>query len=388
MGNRLVLHHDECDKVFFPERSRFVLPDPSVLPQVNQNRDESLPAEPVAADPSPQQQSNFHRLLHDFVTLPHQFSHSWWHVIIIFMSLTIGTLLLHAGIFFMPLSNVNDGLASNRGFLYGVQTHVELISLLPWVETVNFAIPSAEISLRSRLVAFGVGMVVAKFFDAFIAEGWWGFGSGADPVFPIPFSTIVSLTLSLPFSLATLFYMTPKRHEPLVRGKFGLCYKVLAYYLGCVFCAGCWAVGMRYLLDKKILQFFWAFMFQPIQLVCKIYFMSDVLLKLNPRRWVPMVIVVDVIFGRMQVATLPYFGGFSTVIAVVGGTFFSLVWRFYSGVDRIALLWSRLTGKKKKELDREFGLHGARQGLQASIRLPHRKLNVLLRLCYACVVFI
>ena len=321
------------------------------------------------------------RTVDDIVKFPRETSATWPHLSLILMIHALGPVAFTAApIFFMNLSSVNDGLSHNRGFLYGIHTIVELFTIVAFVQTCHFAIPSAEIPLKARLTAVVVGLLVGKAVIVFIAEAWWS--RDVDPVFPIPFSFVVAAVMSLPFSLWAMRRMTPKREEQEVRAKFTLCYMNMAAYMICLFVAGLWAVAFRRMQHRPMWQSIWALTYQMFQFTCKLPFMASLLMKLNGKRWIHLSLVVDVIFVSVHMATLPYYANKTSVFFSLASTLVSLIWRAYSGVDRMTiftgLLWQRLTRSSSESPDvvaRELGVQGTEIPLglaRASVKNIHQ----------------
>jgi hypothetical protein len=302
------------------------------------------------------------RTVNEIVALPREASSSWLHLTLIVVLHAIGPVVLAVvPIFMIRLPSVNEGLSHNRRFLYGIHSFVELFIIVAFIQTCHFAIPSAEIPVVARATAILVGLAVGKLLLAFIAEAWWS--RHADPVFPIPFSFIVAAVIALPCSLLTLRHMTPKRKEPAVRAKFNLCFLTLAAYMLSLFVVGLWGVVFRRLQLYPKWQSVWGLTFQLFEFFCKLPLVAPLVTRLNSKRWIQLSLVVDLIFVSVHTAMLPYFASYSTVIISLVGTLFSLVWRAYSGVDRImitgGLFWRMLTKPNTEELvTEELGARG------------------------------
>jgi hypothetical protein len=303
------------------------------------------------------------RTVNEIVALPHEASSSWLHLSLIIVLHALGPVVLTVvPIIMTKLPSVNEGISHNRAFLYGVHSIFELFSIVAFVQTAHFAIPSAEIPVVARATAILVGLLAGKFVLAFIAEPWWS--RRADPVFPIPFSFVVAAVIALPCSLSTLRLMTPKRKEPDVRAKFNLCFCTLAAYMLSLFVVGLWGVVFRRLQEQPKWQSVWSLTFQLFEMFCKLPLVAPLVTRLNTKRWIQLSLVVDLIFVSVHTAMLPYFASYLTVIISLVGTLFSLVWRAYSGVDRLmitgGLFWRMLTKPITEEevVTEELGARG------------------------------
>jgi hypothetical protein len=61
---------------------------------------------------------------------------------------------------------VNGGHDANRWFLCGVLSFNEFIALIPWIETINDALPDAKIPAWSRTVVVGAGIQSQMLLDS------------------------------------------------------------------------------------------------------------------------------------------------------------------------------------------------------------------------------
>jgi len=271
------------------------------------------------------------------VGLPHEASSHWSHLTLIVLLQAFGPVILSMPTPLTMLQSVNAGLSHNRGFLYGTHTLLDLFILSPFVSTCHYAIMDAKIPLEARAMAVLVGLSVGKLALAFIGEAWWS--RNAQTVFPIPFSFIVTLVISLPFSMWTLWLMTPMRNDPLkgekIRAKFKLCFGTLAAYMLSLLAACGWAAGFRALIAKPWLQSAYVLSIQLIEFLFKILVAANLTTRLNAQRWLQLNLVVDLLFASVQTAMLPYFANWASVTISVVGTMLTISWRSYAGVDRL-----------------------------------------------------
>ena len=272
----------------------------------------------------------------EVVEMPHKASHSWKELVWVLALLVLSTIVVSGLVFFLPLAPANAGLAANRNFLYGIMTYYEALALLPWIETCNFALPNAKIPVRARILTLVAGLAVQKLFDAFVAEAFW---LPNFTVFPIPFSIIVSGALGFLVVVPMLYWMTPRRKE----FNFFLLWRVLCIYWLSLILVGCWAVGMRRLEGRTTLQSFVGFLFGPIRFVCKILLAAPLTTQLSPRRWLVLNLVVDILFTRVQISTLPFIDGIIPLLLLFGTEVLTLLWRYYLGIDRLALWWTAIS---------------------------------------------
>lgn len=271
----------------------------------------------------------------EVVEMPHKASHNWRELSCVLTILLVMTIFVSGLVFFLPLSPASAGLPQNRDFLYGVQTYYQALALLPWIETCHFAMPHAKVPVRGRIITLVACLALQKLFDAFVAEAFWW---PDRYIFPIPFSIFVSGALAFFPVVPMLYWMTPNRNKL----EFFLLWRVLCVYWVSLIMVGCWAVGMQRLADRTSLQSFVGFLFGPLRFVCKILLAAPVTTKLNPRRWITLNLVVDILFTRVQISTLPFIDGFVPLLLLFGTEVLTLLWRYYLGIDRLALLWTAI----------------------------------------------
>jgi hypothetical protein len=83
-------------------------------------------------------------------------------------------------------------------------------------------------------------------------------------------------------------------------------------------------------------------LYAPIRFICKVVIASPVTTKQNPQRWIQLNLVVDMLFTRVQVATFPFIDSYLTLLLLFFTEVLTLAWRYYNGVDRLALWWSAM----------------------------------------------
>ena len=105
-------------------------------------------------------------IANDFAELSHTADHSYVSLTLTMGTILYGTAFLNMWIFALPYHSVNGGHDANRWFLYGVLSFNEFIALIPWIETINDALPDAKIPAWSRMVAVGAGILSQKLLDS------------------------------------------------------------------------------------------------------------------------------------------------------------------------------------------------------------------------------
>lgn len=278
------------------------------------------------------------------IGLPHELSYHWYNLVLL---VALQALFPVAISLFTPAtmgnSSVNAGLSQNRVFLYGTHTLMELFILAPFVSTCHYAIPDAKVPLESRSMAVLAGLAVGKLVLAFIAEAWWS--PNAAPVFPIPYSFLVTMVFSIPVSLFALWKLTPTRKDPTIgakiKVKFALCFLTLLVFVLALIACCAWAVYFRRLADKPLRQAGWGLLNQVMEFIFKILIAANLTTRLNGQRWVQLNLVIDLIFASVQTAMLPFFANWLSVTISVVSTILTIAWRSYAGVDRLQQFFSK-----------------------------------------------
>jgi len=317
--------------------------------------------------------SDIKQLTNGIVTLPHKSSDSWWQLYPLIVAMTILSAVLPIALFAVDLNSVNDGLQNNRRFLYGFLTWYQYLGLVPWIETFNYALPEGSLPLRARILAVFVGLGVQKLADAIIAESWWN--PGAPLIFPIPFSTIVSCTVSLPFSLWTLWCFLPTDERS--KRKFFQCRGAAFTILLTIFVSGLWAVVFR-ILQGSVWQSVWGGTFFLVRFFSKNQFMAHIAIKLNPHRWILLCLAVDLITTRIHVSTLPYMGSIWVLLSSAGPGYMLLLFRFYSGGDRLGILFGTYWNSYVRGKNTQVDLLAEHLGTSNMIELASRVLGASL----------
>ena len=266
--------------------------------------------------------------------LPHRATFQWRHLLRV-LAVMILCPLLGEVVFFLPMNPVNYGPDENQVFIYGIMTLYQFFMQLPWVETCNFAMPQVNLPIRARMVALIVGLAVAKLVDLILSIGIFTY----EPVFPIPFSILVTGTLGTLPAVPILYFMTPRTTRRL--GNFSLMFMLLvAYWISLLVVIG-WAIGIQRLQGRS-LQYLVLFSYAVLRFVCKVLICANVSTRLQPRRHIQLNLVVDILFTRVQVATWPFIDSPFTLMALFASESSVILWRYYDGVDRIQLWWGAI----------------------------------------------
>ncbi len=266
--------------------------------------------------------------------LPHRATFRWRHLLGI-LAVMILCPILGEIVFILPINSVDDGPHENRIFIYGIMTLYQLFMQLPWVETCNFAMPEVNLPIRARLVALVVGLSVAKVIDLILTTGVVTYA----PVFPIPFSILVTGSLGTLPAVPILYFMTTRINRK--KGNFGLVFLLLlAYWVALLVVIG-WAIGIQRLQGKP-LQYLVLISYAVLRFACKVIICANISTRLQPSRHIQLNLVVDILFTRVQVATWPFIDSPSTLMALFASESSVILWRYYDGVDRIQLWWGAI----------------------------------------------
>ena len=266
--------------------------------------------------------------------LPHRATFQWRHLLGVLVVMILCPLLGEV-VFFLPMNSVDKGPDENKVFIYGIMTLYQFFMQLPWVETCNFAMPQVDLPIRARLVALVVGLMIAKLIDLILTKGIFTY----EPVFPIPFSILVTGALGTLPAVPILYCMTIRTKRKL--GNFGLMFMLLvAYWIALLVVIG-WAIGIQRLQGKS-LQYLVLFSYALLRFICKVIICANVSTRLQPKRHIQLNLVVDILFTRVQVATWPFIDSPFTLMALFVSESSVILWRYYDGVDRIQLWWGAI----------------------------------------------
>jgi len=378
---RLFLSVNEVNKIFNPSQSqrlgssRKVAPAPIDVDEESgepNHDDDDNDNDTTTSQPQSHAYETFentiHQMFETFVGLPQRASHTWEHLPLLLLGITFGSALFYMLVYFLPLNSVNEGLDYNRIFQYGIMTYYEFIALLTWVATCNYAMPKNSIPLKSSFIAVAVGLSVEKLFDVFVSESLWNLA--ADPVFPMPFSTIVSGTVALPFALGTLYARLPNKKDESIRSKFRLCVLTVFLFVVSYIIALLWAAVFQHLAGTYW-QKAWAVVYSFLLFFCKSILVAPAARRLNPERFVYLQFVVGMIFARVQVATLPYIDGYWTLIFLVLPKAMTLLFRFYAWSERFGIVGLLVCANIRGETETAANLQehfGATSSFEVTLR--------------------
>lgn len=262
--------------------------------------------------------------------LPHRATFEWKHLMGILTIMTLSPLLGEL-VFFFPMNPVDDGPEANRTFIYGIMTLYQALMMLPWIETCNFAMPNVEIPVRARIVALLAGLSIAKVIDVSLTEGMFT----DEPIFPIPFSILITGMLGLLPAVPIMYRMTPQSQRK--KGNFFLMsVNLLAYWVALLVVIG-WAIGIQRLQGKGWRQYLLLISYAFLRFICKILLCGNIASRLNWSRMMQLNFVVDILFVRVQVATLPFIDNIFTLFALFFSDSIMLLFKYFSGVDRLKL---------------------------------------------------
>ena len=285
------------------------------------------------------------RMANSIKDLPHRATFQWRHLLLV-LTIMILCPLLGEVVFFFPMNPVDNGPSENHVFIYGIMTFYQLGWQVPWLETCNFAMPQVDIPVRARIFALIAGLAMAKMIDLVLTLGIFTY----EPIFPIPFSIIVTGTAGVLPAVPILYFMTPRRQRKM--GNFGLMFLLLlAYWVALLVVIG-WAIGIQR-LHGKALQYLVLFSYAFLRFICKVIICANISTRLQPKRHVQLNLVVDVLFTRVQVATWPFIDSPFTLIALFASESSVIIWRYYNGVDRIQLWWGAIMTTVSQDQNQE-----------------------------------
>lgn len=349
-----VVHQTQVERVLNPQRhegSSVPISIPSIFDLPISQRIMTLPSSPTEIlrelpftllNVVEGVEETFHEIAHittdvgrEVAHLPHRASHEWKQLIWVLFLLVAVPLLVVGVVFFVPLESVNDGADANKSFLYGVSTFYEGLYLIAWVESFNFALQDFDISASARFLSWIMGVGFCKAFDMLVAGDVVG-----SIIFPIPFSILVSGMLAVLLVVVPVLYlMTAKLRKG---GGFGGLLRLIGVYWASLIIVTAWAVGVNRLRSRRTVQTVVGCLYAPLRFICKVVIASPITTKQNPQRWIQLNLVVDMLFTRVQVATFPFIDSYVTLLLLFFTEILTLAWRYYNGVDRLALWWSTM----------------------------------------------
>jgi hypothetical protein len=279
------------------------------------------------------------RILLHAVTYFRRESDEWKRVVWAVLVLGLLPIFIFGVAFFFPLNSVNAGVDANRVFLYGTMTLYQILAILPWIETCNFAMPASKLSLRARGLALLSLVVGSKLCDAVVAEGLFG-----RAIFPVPFSIMVCIMGAVGLVGPLISYFTPRNDTIHFNG---VQYLLLAYCASFLVVTG-WAVGIQQSMGHPFLQSAMMLLYSPLRFGCKSLITAPVTTR-YPEKWIQLNLVVDILFARVQVSTFPFVDGYYTLLLLFITEVSSLAWCYYFSVDRLILIWAFWTSDTRQE---------------------------------------
>lgn len=271
------------------------------------------------------------------VNLPLTAAHSFRGLLpMLILGHVLGTFLPTVLVMLLPYHDVNQGINSNRFFVYGTLTFYDLAFITTFVATFDFAMPKGSIPLKARIGSVAIGVIFAKILESSIAEGWM-FGEGGLPVFPIPFSVCLTVPAALPATFVSLYWMSPKRSEEAMRKK---CWHTVRLMVGLIVSLGIallWTTFFR-ILQGTMLQKVWGLVFYVLKLLCKTFLIGQIALKLNLENLIPLQLMVEIAFTFLQVEAMSCVTLASFLCTLISDPFV-LALRLYAANDRLVILF-------------------------------------------------
>jgi trehalose-6-phosphatase len=299
----------------------------------------------------------------------------------------VGTFLPTVVVMLLPYHDVNQGVGSNRFFLYGTLSFYDLAFITTFVATFDFAMPKASFPIKARIGSVAIGVLFAKILESSIAEGWM-FGEGGLSLFPIPFAVCLTIPAALPATFASLFWMSPKRSEKAMRKK---CWHTVRLMVGLIVSLGIALLWMTFfrILEGTLLQKVWGLVFYVLKLLCKTFLIGQIALKLNLENLIPLQFMVEMAFTFLQAEAMSYVTLASFLCSLISGPLV-LALRLYAANDRLAILFcfasKKMIRKAKGDnttdeaVQQHCGSNDVFQVASGLIKMSHAQVH---RLCLA-----
>jgi hypothetical protein len=233
-------------------------------------------------------------------------------------------------VFFVKLNPIEEGLAGNRRFLYGYMTYYQAAVLLAWIFTAFMALnKNPAIRKKAFATTLLISLLINKLLDMILCEG--------TRTFPIPHMSLI--TAFLPITLIPYWlhrYASSKTRDSVSMPRVSM----LNLAIIMTICFGIWWSCLMLQLDdkSKVLQSFCAAMHGLLRRFCKVAVVAPAAMKVSPKKFAIIALSVDIIYTRIQVATIPYIADHWAFVSLVLGeiTVFFVGW--YGVVERVSLL--------------------------------------------------
>jgi hypothetical protein len=234
----------------------------------------------------------------------------------------------------LRLRPVDDGPTENRVFSYCMIPISILVLVSTFVASSNCAMPQMNFSALKNLfttllcTSIGVGIYFLSCL-----------GFAKNPIFPLPFSFLVSGMPATMLITPVLYLLTSKADRE--KGKFRCLWLLHGYYWGTLALAVFWATGVTR-LNRNVVAFPVIMLLPLLRFVCKILLCAPLAHALNPERAYHLIHMVDVIVTTVSCATYPFIDSWVKMLWLLLASVGTILWRLYCGVDRLRLLWGRL----------------------------------------------
>ena len=236
------------------------------------------------------------------------------------------------------LSPVDDGYNANKTFVWGYTIPFEAIQIYPVIELCNQAMPTVEISIRSRIITLLVSIALSKALQYIVWVN--GIVTDGQTVFPFPLSPISSAFLgSMP--IVPLLYVLSQqetRHHFNVRGMLGVVGTIwVTAFLGVI-----WVVGIYYTRESRMWQNLVAGLFGLVVYFCRIEIGSKTTKHVNEHRWPQMNATGSIILFNFQFFAYPYIRGPIQLCILLSSQILAIHWKIWAVADRFMSAGRRL----------------------------------------------
>ena len=268
----------------------------------------------------------------------------WIDLGLIFVSVFLIIATIEALLLLFPLNAIRLGIYANKIFIFVAMPIYALVAAAWAASVCNTVNPEAEFSwsanLVSILVAAGIGLSI-----------YYSFALGMltrEPIFPVPFSTLLvgipSTLLVVPF----LFCSVSKEKRNL-RKMCHTIYLLLAYWFSRI-AAYSWSIAIHRTDGQFWQQVVLSAYYISLKWLCKIPLVGNITTRLNEERAIQLNHVVDIEFVTIQCITTLYIDSFVIALLYWCSDLFLIVWRIYIAPERFQLLvksqlYSRIYGE-------------------------------------------
>jgi len=230
--------------------------------------------------------------------------------------------------FFRLLVGVNDGLAPNRLFVYGIQAYYQILIGIGLMEVLPIVLPPKAFPLKKRALLMVIAILVNTLAVALLAEVWG--------IFPIPFSPAFSGSVGYGMSLCGFYLSRPRGEKLQALFQYAAAFEML--FGMCFFVFGLWGVCMLQTQSNPLIQLFMGLLLPILSWALKNQVLARITTKLSPMKFMILNFSVDIQCTLVAKLVLPFIVNNKTFILLAAAEVFSKLFKIWAGGDRLMFL--------------------------------------------------